>query len=352
MNMKTKFLRCACVLLAVMMLAGGLTSCASSSEVPDGYQYATCGGEYFRLFVPTQWTVNTESGVSSAFITSSGKIMVTMTEVAFIPDETSEAAPLVQFVDAHLAELAKLKDYKHEKSFDVTLSGYRAKDVTYAATVAGDTFRFRQVLTRVEGRYYVFSYTAPTDRFDLWLDTVDEILENVTFESFPFEAEDDRRIPDDVAAPEGMKLVSDNEVAYRFYAPEAWIRDTRNGQNLVYFSEEDRSNVSMLAYDMEDFATYTVETYWKECQERYAATMENFTVLSETATTLDGGARQAMVYEYTYTLGGVQYQARQTVCMVGMIYTMTYTALPEHYDAHMDDVLKMEQAIHFRGFGE
>ena len=121
MNVKNKALRFLCVCLAAILLICGLSSCAATSEVPDGYQYATCGGEYFRLFVPTQWTVNTESGISGAY--STFNISVTMTEVAFIPDETKEATPLEQYLEAHLAELAKMKDFKKEKTFDTTLSG-------------------------------------------------------------------------------------------------------------------------------------------------------------------------------------------------------------------------------------
>ena len=350
MNAKNKLVRLICTLLAALLLTCGLSACAASTEVPDGYQYATCGGEYFRLFVPTQWTVNTESGISSAF-ESNTQAQVSLTEVAFIPDETSENAPLAQFVDSHMAELAKLKDYKQEKSFDSTLAGHRAKDITYLATVGGKTLRFRQLLSRVSGRYYVFTYSAPTEYFDLRLDAVDEILENITFESFPFEGEDQRKIPD-VEAPEGMKLVSDNEVAYRFFAPESWIRDVKNGQNLVYVSENDRSNVSVMAYEPEDYTTYTVEQYWSECKAEFEASFEDFTLVSEGETTLDGGSRKAKVFEYTYTLGGVTYHTRQTVCIVGMLYAVTYTALPENYDAHLEDVIKMEEALHFRGFME
>ena len=350
MNVKNKSARVLCVCLAAILLICGFSSCAATSEVPDGYQYATCGGEYFRLFVPTQWTVNTESGISGAY--SARNISVTMTEVAFVHDETKEAAPLEQYLEGHLAELAKMKDFKKEKTFDTTMSGYRAKDITYIATVAGQNLRFRQVLTRVEGRYYLFTYTAPADSFEAYLTIVDGILEEITFESFPFEAEDKRKIPDDVQPPEGMKLVSDNEVAYRFYVPESWHREPNVGQNFVYVSEDDRCNVSVLGYDSGNDATYTAETYWNECRDHYTATLENFMLISETETTMDGGAKASKTYEYTYTLGGVQYHVRQTICFVGMIYNMTYTATPEHFTTHLEDVVAMEQAFHYRSLGE
>ena len=350
MNFKNKFLRALCGCLAVILVIGGLSACAATSEVPDGYQYATCGGEYFRLFVPTQWTVNTESGISSAFL-AARDARVSMVEVPFVTDDTKEEIPLEQFVAAHDAELANLSAYTREKTFNSTLAGYRAVDITYTATVGGEGFRFRQVMTCVVGRCYLFTYSAPTEKFDAYLNTVDEILENITFESAPFEGEDQRKIPENVEVPEGMKLISDNEVAYRFFAPESWIRDVRNGQNLVYVSEEDRSNVSMISYDYGVETAFSAEEYWKECKDRYVDALENFTVLSEEEILLkngDNGEKKAMVYEYTYELGGVTYHVRQMICYVGMVYTMTYTALPEHYEAHLEDVLAMEQALYFR----
>ena len=367
MNLKTKLCRILCLCLSVILLIGALASCASTSEVPEGYQYATCAGEYFRLFVPTQWTVNTESGISSAYISSTDNAAVSMVEVAFVHDAEKEATPLEQFKTSHMAELETHKGYQAEKLFDSTLSGHRAVDMTYVMTVAGrpskdspsgeSDRRFRQVLSYVseQGRYYLFTFSAPKDEFERWLDIVDEILENITFESFPFEGLDDRKIPTSVDVPEGMKLVSDNEVGYRFFAPESWIRDTRNGQNFVYVSEEDRSNVSMFSYDIGEDATYTVDTYWETCKEQYENTLGDFVLVSESEITLkngDNGEKTAKVYEYTYTLGGVSYKARQMVVLVGMIYTMTYTALPEQYDLHISEVEAMEQALYFRKLGD
>ena len=101
MNLKTKLCRILSLCLSVILLVGALVSCASTSEVPEGYQYATCAGEYFRLFVPTQWTVNTESGISGAYISSTDNAAVSMVEVAFVHDAEKEETPLEQFKTSH-----------------------------------------------------------------------------------------------------------------------------------------------------------------------------------------------------------------------------------------------------------
>ena len=387
------FVRTLAALMAVCMLVGGLVACSGESEIPDGYQYATCNGEYFRLFIPTQWTVNTESGVSGGFYSHNDEATVTMTEIAFVPaEDVEEGKELEAFYADHVAEVSKLKKYELDRELNATLSGYRAKEVYYTASVADKDCKIRQVLSRVAGKYYLFTYSAKVDVFDRWLDIVDGILENITFESFPYEGEHDRKVPHDVTPPEGMKLVSDNEVAYRFFAPKDWIFEPKVGQNLVYASETDKSNVSVIAYALTD-DTMTVEDYWKLCYDEYASALENFTLVgvgeglvpSETTdttaetsvettaeitdTTVEEGlappeasdttpaqgvestmgGKYARVYEYTYTLGGVEYHVRQVIAKYSaMMYIMTYTALPENYETHLTDAVAMQEALTFR----
>ena len=349
----TTIARLLCVLLALCMLTGSLVACSGDSEVPDGYQYATCKGEYFRLFVPTQWTVNTESGVSGAYYSLAEGTTVSMAEVHFdVPAYDGEGeevtATLADFFAAHVADISKMSGYKAEKEFDATLGSYKAKDITYTAVKSGETYRFRQVLTKVEGRFYLFTYSSKTDVFDRWLDTVDGILENIMFYAYPFEgSENEKKIPSVDNIPEGMKLITGNDVAYRFFAPESWVVGTAEAAALVYFSEEDRSNVTVVGY-VPDGEGYGVADYWKDTEKYYKDALTDYTPAAEPAEAKMGG-KNATVYEYTYSLGGVTYKCRQTVCVYSyMIVIMTYTALPENYDAHLAEVEQMQNALIFR----
>ncbi len=355
-----------CALLALFLCLSAFVACSGDSEVPDGYQYATCRGEYFRLFIPTQWRVNTESGVSGGYIAGEDEVAVSMAEVVFqkadpaAETDSAETAPtdtapvadmtatLADFVDAHIAEIATMKGYTSEKSFDATLGSYRAKDITYTVTIGERTYRYRQVLTKVQGRFYVFSYSARADAFDKWLDIVDGILENVMFYAHPFEGSDDaKKIPAVDNVPAGMKLVSNNDVLYRFFVPENWIAEPGSAASLVYYSEEDRSNVSVIGY-VPEAETYSVANYWADMEDDYKATLNGYTQTAEPVEAKMGD-RTATVYEYTYSVGGVTYKCRQAACVYSyMIVVMTYTALPENYDAHLEDVEAMQAAMTFR----
>ncbi len=350
---KTTIARLLSALLALCMLMGTFVACSQGEEIPDGYQYATCKGEYFRLFVPTQWTVNTESGVSGAYYSLAEGTAVSMAEVHFdkpAADGEGEdvTATLADFFAAHTADISQMKGYKAEKEFDATLGSYRAKDITYTATKSGDTYRFRQVLTKVEGRFYLFTYSSKADYFDRWLDTVDGILENIMFYAYPFEGSgDEKKIPKVDHIPDGMKLVTGNDVAYRFFAPTDWIVGNAEAAAQVYFSETDRSNVTVMGY-VPDVEAYSVADYWENTEKYYKDALNDYTPTAEPSESTMGG-KKATVYEYTYSLGGVTYKCRQTVCVYSyMIVVMTYTALPENYDAHLDEVEQMQGALTFR----
>ncbi len=358
--------RALCVLLAVCLVGAGLVSCSGQgSEIPDGYQYATCNGEYFRLFLPTQWTVNTESGVSGGYTSVYGNMAVSMTEVPFaLPASnggTAAAATLDDFYAAHVADVEKLRDYTLEKTADTTMSASdggsraKAKDMTYTASVAGTVYRYRQVLCKVEGRFYIFTCSYDAVYFDGLTEEqqltvtgmVEEIRANIVFHSRPFDGGDsDKKIPD-ADAPEGMTLVSDNDVAYRFFAPESWVSVAGSAAAQVYASEADRSNVSVIGY-VPDTEGYSVADYWEETLLCYQSALTDFALVSTTEDSAMGG-RDATVYEYTYSLGGVSYHARQVICVYSyMIVTMTYTALPENYDTHLAEAQAMQEALTFR----
>ena len=67
-------------LLVTVALCLGLVACGSSEDIPTGMQMAVCEGATFRLFIPTTWTPNTGSGVSSGFFSQSELSMVSVTE--------------------------------------------------------------------------------------------------------------------------------------------------------------------------------------------------------------------------------------------------------------------------------
>lgn len=371
MSMKG-FLKYTAALLAVLLLLASLPACSESNEVPDGYQYATCAGEYFRLFVPVSWSVTTASGISGATLTLSGGIAtVSMKQLPYAPTN-EDGTPVVEptldgFMHDYVEEISALYEYKTvDALIEVQIDGFRAVRLSYTASIDGTVYQFRQVLCKVEGRFYLFSFSAPPDAFETEVDEeggtlsdmAGEIQDHIRFDSEPYEGSaDTREVPDDVKAPEGMKLISTDGVAFRFFAPTAWETDSENGANLVWTQESDgsRSNVSMLTY-MPEYDGYSVDNYWTDmCDQQYKNNLPSFALLLVDENGEPGGEagklgdRNAKLYTYTYTLGGNTYKTRQAICVYATsIYVLTYTALEEHFDSHLTEVDAMQAAVVFR----
>jgi hypothetical protein len=143
-----------------------------------------------------------------------------------------------------------------------------------------------------------------------------------------------------------MKLVSTDERAYRFFVPEGWVVDERTEISSAYVSESDSSNVSLQMY-MTSNESKSVSDFFSECEERYAQIFASYELLSEEDVKMDGiGAKK---YVYTITTGGIEYKQMQAIVMKGAVYyVLTYTALPDLFDSHLDEVEKMIEAFDIR----
>lgn len=346
--MLSKIKRIAAVMLLLTMLVSAFAAC-SNSDVPDGYQLIACEGDCFRLYVPTQWTPNTAGGVTSAYYSASAGVSVCVT----VADDAGELSVEEYWIKCNENFANSLKNYewsgKHET---MVLGGKPAYKYVYTASVTivnGENsetvdYKFMQVMARYEGELYVFVYSAPLESYDAYLETVDGdsdgagILPYFTFAE-PYKSGDDKKYSDKVKVPEGMKLISTDELAYRFFVPTSWIVNNRAEYSAAYVSETDSSNVSVQMYMTNDDSK-TVDQYFAECEARYKEIFESYVLLSTENIKMDGiSAKQ---YVYTVVSGGVEYKQLQAIVVKGgVFYTVTYTALPQSFDAHLDDVAKM-----------
>lgn len=135
-------------------------------------------------------------------------------------------------------------------------------------------------------------------------------------------------------APEGMQNVAPEREKYNLYVPQNWMP---NSDNVVgaYYSNSDRSNVSVMAYGGE---YETSAQYWDAFKASADNTFKDFVIISENeAIVID--ERNAVKFCYKMKLDGKEYQCMQAVVAFSNIcYVITYTSTPELYDSHIADV--------------
>jgi hypothetical protein len=149
----------------------------------------------------------------------------------------------------------------------------------------------------------------------------------------------------DVNIPEGMQLASLDGVEYALFVPEAWTVNKNSGVSGAYVSAYDKSNVSLISYLPTE--VLTTEQYWEKCAQSYAAEFDDYALVESGSATMGGMA--VPYYVYTATIGGESYKFLQAIAgNGGMFYNLTYTALADNYDLHIEGVMKIIEEFTFR----
>ena len=144
---------------------------------------------------------------------------------------------------------------------------------------------------------------------------------------------------DPYAPPAGMISATDNKADFCLYVPDEWQIDYTTAAAGAYYSASDPSSVSVLAWDL-DYTDTTVEEWWETNVNEVGIVFDEINVESEENITLSDVYGKK--YVYTASLGDFQYKIMQAACIKGSsVYLFTYTAVPENYDLHTEDVAAM-----------
>ena len=359
-----KFLRATSALLLVALLICAFASCNNTDEgevIPEGMKIANITGDDFRLFVPTDWNLNTAYGVAGAYYNLDTQSTVSMVKYPISEDlaatlpEGGDAEKISARIDAYAAASCKPAiDAKtlggeaenKEEPKDTLLNGIAARQYHYFAKIKGENLHFLQVIGEKNEAFYVFTFTCHPDLYEALLPSVERMLDEFIFAD-PYLPDEYARKTGDAEAPAGMVLVSNDDVAYRFYAPESWEVSFEQ-EIFAAYCKEDRSSVSVIPY-MPEEENMSVAQYFSICQNQMVDVggAESFALISEEETKL--GGRDATAYIYTYKIGDKIYQYKQIIAVYrSMLYSMTYTSVPENFEAHLDDVNAMVEAFAFR----
>ena len=174
---------------------------------------------------------------------------------------------------------------------------------------------------------------------------VQKMLEHFTFGKEYTPTDAIKTFPTDANPPAGMQIASSDEVEYFFYVPTSWTVNQTSSANAA--TSPDGSFVSVVPY-LPSGEGISVREYFEKSEEMMQTTSGgHYTRLSEKEITIGGG--KALQYEYEYTVGGVTYRYLQIVVgYKSMIYNLTYTALPQNFEANRADVDAIIAAFTFR----
>ena len=321
-------------LLALLALCFSLFSC-SNDGAPDGMKSATLEGEPFILYVPESWTDNTSSGISGAFV---GKMNITARY-----READEGVSLSDYVSSVTnAYAASLDAFQLKESASAVLGGADAMIIRYTAEYNGAPYCFAEYVTIHKGDAIHLKFTSPKDLYEQNAAAFDEVASVFVLRDKP-EVKNDELV--DEKTPDGMKIASSDNVEYVLYVPKSWICSFASGANAAYVDESGKPNFSVTSYSPDK--EMTPAEYFEFAEKSYAENLSGYTRVSESDTKIHGIAAKSYVYTVNY--GGIEYKIMQTVTVYGgRIYSLTYTAPSDRFDAHIEEVNAILGSFIFR----
>ena len=165
-----------CAVMAALCLA--LCACQKTPtevDVPDGMMLASSDIVDYYLFVPQGWRVDMSGGMVSAY-----KSAEDPTSVSVMTWET----PYADDTPADVWEMYKgefesvFSDFTVESSTSMLLDGGAAEKYVYTGTLAGNTFRYTQVITVRHSAAYLITVTEITSSTADHTEDITDILDN------------------------------------------------------------------------------------------------------------------------------------------------------------------------------
>lgn len=343
------------LLVAPLCLAGcGNGKTEGGIAIPAGMQDATGTGAGYSFFVPSDWIVDQSTGITMA--TPNRYSTACLTLAVFASDRT----PAEYWAAGKEDIAAKFTDYTlDEDGENQTVGGQPALRSTFGGTYyTGTAYRLRQYVAKHEGRMFVFTYAASDSEYERYERQVSDCLAAFLYEGIDVN-EPPRTLPEPDA--DGMRLLTDPRIhACAMRVPAEWTVDLYGGGLVsAYVSDEDRTSVSLTCHAPGE-GIENIGAYVEALQKPYEALYHDYVRATYpppadsgeekdvyyTVTTLAG--TDAARYEFSGENGGVRYRVAQYFFVHGsLIYTVTYTAQADRFEAHEADLSRILATLSF-----
>jgi len=157
MNIKRNFLL---LLLILAMSVSILASCESDpGDLPEGMAMATNDAVDYYFYYPQGWTLDKNEGMISAYFSEQDPSSLSV--AAFTAPNDFES--LEKYVTEDYKEyfVKNFSDMKFaEEALEMTLNGIPAYRCQFTSQIAGNTYKFMQVLSVKGGYVYIITYTS------------------------------------------------------------------------------------------------------------------------------------------------------------------------------------------------
>lgn len=172
------------LIMTAVMLVITFASCSKTeSDIPEGMALLDNEAVDYYFYYPQGWVADRNDGMVSAYVSDKDRSNVSVTTFAAAADVTSVDGYLTMGDTTYFdnmretfPDLEMLSDGE-----ETSLGGVPAKQYVFTATVAGDLYKFRQIIAYRYGYIYMMTYTSTADGFDAHIDEVNSVVSEFEF---------------------------------------------------------------------------------------------------------------------------------------------------------------------------
>ncbi len=163
------------VLLATLAML--LVSC-KESDAPDGMIKASSDAAPYVFYIPEDWKVDLQTGVTTAH--DSENVRTTVSVTAYELENREDTIETWWEVNLHDLEAA-FDEYTEISSGNTEIDGVHAVEYVYSAKIGTDSYTFRQVAAINGGNVYLITYSATSNVFEAGAEDFTKMVDNFLF---------------------------------------------------------------------------------------------------------------------------------------------------------------------------
>ena len=337
------------LLLALIVICAALVSC-SDDGAPDGMKSATVSGDPFILWVPENFTSNTESGISSAYYMSLENSVIVTARYYTPVEEMSLEEYMNKCAESYAL---RLEDFRKtsEVAADI-LGGEKASRLEYKMTKDEVVYTVIQRTAEWKGDFVSLNLYTTGNALEIFAEQITAIVDNFALAD---KGERSDVVLTDGNTPEGMRIASSDIVEYRFYAPMEWVCDPNSGVSEAHHPET-LANVTVTSYSPDaEVKGMSTKDYVEYCVGEYEKAIGGFSEVESCEYKGKVAEKAAESLTFLVEYDGVSYKVRQVIFHApeyDLYYSITYTAREADFDTHLADFEKMADSFCFRVLGK
>ncbi len=172
------------LILSAILLLITTTSCSKEDTgLPEGMALLDNEAVDYLFYYPQEWHADRNDGMVSAYVSEKDRSNVSVTTFAASADVASVEGYLTMGDTTYFDNMKEtFPDLEMISDGEETsLGGVPAKQYVFTATVAGEVYKFRQVIAYRYGYIYMLTYTSTAEGFDTHTDDVNSIISEFKF---------------------------------------------------------------------------------------------------------------------------------------------------------------------------